>query len=139
MTSKRVLLMYDSELFLDLIGEALGRAGFAVTVARDLGELGEHPAAADLVLLDVQMPEAFGDDLGMVLRHVRGTAAAWRESITDSPVASRQGRSESVDPGTFVPLVPGRTWNGVPMPTGSREQRRPRSHESKTCRGAKDL
>ena len=54
MTSKRVLLMDDSELFLDLIGEALGRAGFAVTVARDLGELGEHPAAADLVLLGLE-------------------------------------------------------------------------------------
>ncbi len=98
MTSKRVLLMDDSELFLDLIGEALGRAGFAVTVARDLGELGDHPAAADLVLLDVQMPEAYGDDLGMVLRHVRGTAAAiYLLSSLDGDELARRASEAGLD------------------------------------------
>ena len=72
----RILLMDDSELFLDVVGGALDRAGYQVTRVSDLAALGEHPAAVDLVLLDVQMPEAFGDDLGMVLHHVRGSAAA---------------------------------------------------------------
>ncbi|MEZ4402366.1 MAG: response regulator [Kofleriaceae bacterium] len=76
MTAKRILLMDDSPLFLDLVADALGQAGYQVTTARDLGELGARPTDVDLVLMDVQMPEAFGDDLGMVLRHVRGSAAA---------------------------------------------------------------
>lgn len=98
MTSKRILLMDDSELFLELVGEALGRAGFAVAVARDLGELGEQPAAADLVLLDVQMPEAFGDDLGMVLRHVRGTAAAiYLLSSLDGDELARRASEAGLD------------------------------------------
>ena len=73
---KRILLMDDSDLFLALVGTALADAGYLVTTARDLGELDRRPAEVDLVLMDVQMPEAFGDDLGMVLRHVRGSAAA---------------------------------------------------------------
>lgn len=98
MTSKRILLMDDSELFLELVGEALRRAGHAVTVARDLGELGEQPAAADLVLLDVQMPEAFGDDLGMVLRHVRGTAAAiYLLSSLDGDELARRSSEAGLD------------------------------------------
>lgn len=74
--SKRILMMDDSQLFLDLVGAALTDAGHAVEVARDLGEFEAKLGGADLVLMDVQMPEAFGDDLAMVVRHVRGSAAA---------------------------------------------------------------
>jgi len=73
--AKRILIMDDSELFLELTREALTRVGYDVSVARNLGELENGPPAMDLVLMDVQMPEAFGDDLGMVLRHVRGLQA----------------------------------------------------------------
>ncbi len=75
MTPKRILIMDDSVLFLELTREALTKAGYEVAIARDLDELERGPATMDLVLMDVQMPEAFGDDLGMVLRHVRGLQA----------------------------------------------------------------
>jgi DNA-binding response OmpR family regulator len=71
---KRIVLIDDSPLVLEMMGGALDAAGFDTRVARDLAELERQLASAppDLVLVDVQMPEAFGDDVAMVLRAVRG-------------------------------------------------------------------
>jgi two-component system alkaline phosphatase synthesis response regulator PhoP len=71
---KRILIVDDSPLLLDLAKEALERAGFEVLVAQDLGQLAGLPqhASVDLILMDVQMPELFGDDLAAVLREARG-------------------------------------------------------------------
>jgi DNA-binding response OmpR family regulator len=48
-------------------------AGYAVLTAANLTELEAARArsAPDLFVLDVQMPEAFGDDVGQILRNVR--------------------------------------------------------------------
>jgi two-component system alkaline phosphatase synthesis response regulator PhoP len=77
MTARCVLIVDDSELARDVAREALTVAGYDVRCAGDLAEL--HQAVADgrpeLVLMDVRMPEAFGDDVGMVLRE-RGIRAA---------------------------------------------------------------
>jgi DNA-binding response OmpR family regulator len=68
-TSKRVLVIDDSPFILEATKAALTDVGFEVEVAQDLREAEalckrEH----DLILIDVQMPEAFGDDLAMLLR-----------------------------------------------------------------------
>jgi DNA-binding response OmpR family regulator len=70
---KKVLVMDDSELVLDTVKEVLEGSGFAVVTAKDLSQLEERCAsgAPDLFVLDVQMPEMFGDDVGQVLRDVR--------------------------------------------------------------------
>ena len=74
MKRKQILIMDDSALVLEMTRQALVAAGYDVICARDLAELDAHRASAtpDLILLDVQMPEAFGDDIGMVLRAGRG-------------------------------------------------------------------
>lgn len=74
---KRILLMDDSEIFLEVTGSALKAAGYEVVCANDLAQLAEARAKgpSDLVLMDVQMPEAFGDDVAMTLRHVYGISA----------------------------------------------------------------
>jgi DNA-binding response OmpR family regulator len=74
---KSVLLVDDSSLVLDLVGEALRDAGYDARVARNLAELESSVAAGrpDLILMDVQMPEAFGDDLAYLLRCARGVGA----------------------------------------------------------------
>lgn len=73
---KRILLMDDSEIFLEVTGTALKQAGYEVTCANDLAQLAEvRGNASDLVLMDVQMPEAFGDDIALTLRHVYGISA----------------------------------------------------------------
>jgi CheY-like chemotaxis protein len=74
---KRILLMDDSEIFLAATSTALQRAGYQVTCANDLAQLAEarNHGPSDLVLMDVQMPEAFGDDIALTMRHVYGIAA----------------------------------------------------------------
>src|SRR5262249_6097128 len=71
---KKILIVDDSPLTLAVTRHALEGAGYTVLCARDLGEMEKHRAAEalDLILLDVQMPEAFGDDVAMVLRGAKG-------------------------------------------------------------------
>lgn len=68
---KTILLMDDSTLFLEVAGAALERAGYAVVCVSDLEQLADARArgGSDLVLMDVEMPEAFGDDIAMTMRH----------------------------------------------------------------------
>ena len=63
MLSKRVFLMDDSAFALDLLRAALAE-GIDLTCGRDLGDLVRLKGGEfDLVLMDVDMPEAFGDDV----------------------------------------------------------------------------
>ena len=101
---RRILVMDDSALVLDMTRFALERAGYDVTTASRLEDLeleradGEH----DLILLDVQMPEAFGDDVAMVLRAVRGVDVpiVLFSAIDPAELAARAADAE-VD--AFVP------------------------------------
>jgi DNA-binding response OmpR family regulator len=66
--------MDDSPMVLDASSDALGQAGFSVSCVTDLESFERAIAAEapDLVLMDVQMPEAFGDDIAMVMKAIRG-------------------------------------------------------------------
>jgi DNA-binding response OmpR family regulator len=66
--------MDDSPLILEATRQALTADGHDVEVAATYAELESAWAANefDLVLMDVQMPELFGDDVAMALRDVRG-------------------------------------------------------------------
>jgi DNA-binding response OmpR family regulator len=69
---KMVLILDDSAVTLDLLRLALERAGFAVTTALNLASFERSAALApDLILIDVQMPEAYGDDVASTLRGAR--------------------------------------------------------------------
>jgi CheY-like chemotaxis protein len=70
----KILVMDDSEIILAVTQSTLSNAGFQVFAATTLAELDqqiEH-GPFDLVLLDVQMPEQEGDEIGDVLRHSLG-------------------------------------------------------------------
>lgn len=71
---KKILVFDDSPLVLELTQQALESEGFAVAAAADLTAFEQARAAMtpDLILVDVQMPEAFGDDVASTLRGVRG-------------------------------------------------------------------
>jgi DNA-binding response OmpR family regulator len=90
---KRILLMDDSPLFLEVARHVFTAAGYEVACAADLAELdrlrSEKPA--DLVLMDVQMPEAFGDDIAMTLRfaHDVKTPIYLLSSLDDADLADR--------------------------------------------------
>lgn len=73
---KRILLMDDSEIFLEVFRTALEKEGYEVVCANGLAQLAEvRQGPSHLVLMDVQMPEAFGDDIAFTLRNVYGISA----------------------------------------------------------------
>jgi len=71
---KAILVFDDSPFALALTRAALESAGFSVAIAGDLTSFESQCAAfnPDLILVDVQMPEAFGDDVALTLRRWRG-------------------------------------------------------------------
>lgn len=77
MKQKTVLLLDDSRIVLDTLESVLSSKNFVVRTAETLADLdailaNEKP---DIFVLDVQMPEAFGDDIGQVLRIMRKLSA----------------------------------------------------------------
>ena len=71
--AKRILLVDDSAIIRASTGSALTRAGYDVTVRAAFDELIEHGIDGfDLILMDVHMPELFGDDVAFTLREQRG-------------------------------------------------------------------
>jgi DNA-binding response OmpR family regulator len=71
---KAILIFDDSQFALALIRAALEKAGFEVAIAEDLSSFQRQRVAfdPDLILVDVQMPEAFGDDVASTLRGWHG-------------------------------------------------------------------
>jgi DNA-binding response OmpR family regulator len=96
-TAKRVLVIDDSPFILEATKAALTDEGFEVEVAQDLREAEArcgHPH--DLILIDVQMPEAFGDDLAMLLRVGRRmkTPIFLLSSLPDDELSRRAQEAE---------------------------------------------
>jgi CheY-like chemotaxis protein len=92
---KRILLMDDSEIFLDVTRAALEAVGYQVACASDLAQLArvreEAKNELSLVLMDVQMPEVFGDDVALTLRHSYGLSVPiyLLSSLEDADLADR--------------------------------------------------
>ena len=85
--------MDDSTLFLEVARHAFQAVGYEVACATDLAELDRvrQGPPPDLVLMDVQMPEAFGDDIAMTLRfaHDMATPIYLLSSLDDAELAER--------------------------------------------------
>ena len=71
---KSILILDDSEVVLEVARRYLTDAGYGVLTATNISEFDQiqKESNPDLILLDVQMPELNGDDIGNVLRNVRG-------------------------------------------------------------------
>ena len=71
--AKRILIVDDSPLIRESAAHALDIAGYHVTVRGAFDELIEHGIEGfDLILMDVHMPELYGDDVAFTLRGERG-------------------------------------------------------------------
>jgi two-component system response regulator MprA len=96
--TKTVFLMDDSEIIVSVVSASLAENGYRVRAATNLAELEASCASAtpDLVVLDVQMPEAFGDDIGQVLKRVRRMTAPVLlfSSLDDAVLAERVEEAE---------------------------------------------
>lgn len=74
---KRILIVDDSPLILAAAKHALSEVGYDVETRNGPTEVGALGADGfELILMDVQMPELFGDDVASVLRHEREVRAA---------------------------------------------------------------
>jgi len=72
---KRILIVDDSPIILAAAKHALVTAGYEVETRGSVEEVAARGADGfHLILMDVQMPELFGDDVAAVLRHERDVA-----------------------------------------------------------------
>ena len=94
-----VLVLDDSPLVLSVTRFALESAGLEVAVAEDLATFERLRATSspDLILLDVQMPEAFGDDIASTLRGWHGVHVPILlvSSLEESELARRARAAEA--------------------------------------------
>lgn len=94
--AKRVLVIDDSEILLEVTADALGAAGFEALRAIDLASL-DHALSTgpvDLILVDVNMPEMFGDDVVEFLRSQRKVSSKLI-LFSDLPEAELAARAKS--------------------------------------------
>lgn len=72
----RILVVDDSPLILNALRTAFEAEGMAVDTAVNLDQLEEHRKSTppDAIVLDVQMPEAWGDDIAATLRAAYGVS-----------------------------------------------------------------
>lgn len=96
---KTILVFDDSPMVLELTRAALEAAGFAVAVAEDLATFEQHRGTLDpdLILVDVQMPEAFGDDVVLTLREGHGVQVPILlvSSLDETELAKRAARARA--------------------------------------------
>jgi len=85
---------------LELATRALQRAGFSVMGVKDFAELDAvlNENRPRLILMDVQMPELFGDDVAATLRDVRGVdAKIYLYSSLDTDELAVRARDAGLD------------------------------------------
>jgi len=87
----RILLVDDSPLILAAGAAALRGAGYTVDTRTSHDEVVSGGAEGfDLILMDVQMPELYGDDVAMVLRERGVTTPIYLfSSLPESELAAR--------------------------------------------------
>lgn len=77
MSAPRILVVDDSDIVRDALTTLLGTAGYAITSVATFDEMmAARPSEFELILMDLNMPELYGDDVASVLRHVHGVRAA---------------------------------------------------------------
>lgn len=102
----RLLLVDDDAMQLELVERALGRDGFEITKASTLDEIRANTAAPEMVLVDVNMPDAPVEQVVATVRQVAPGAkvilySAWEASrlrrvAADTGADGFVSKSESV-------------------------------------------
>lgn len=96
-----VIVVDDDEDFLELAMRSLKRGGISARGVKNFAELDATLAAEPqlrLILMDVQMPDLFGDEVAAILRHERGvTATIVLYSSLDPEVLDGLAKSAGVD------------------------------------------
>ncbi len=102
---RKILVVDDSEIILATAEHALTAAGYTVITANTFAELSERLASNreyDLILMDVQMPELYGDDVGAILRYTREVQGKIF-LFSSLPVAQLEQRQKEAGLDGFIP------------------------------------
>ena len=98
MTVRRILVVDDSPIILAAVRHGLIEAGYGCETCGTFDELERHDLAGfDLVLMDVQMPELFGDDVGVALRQRKVTAPIYLFSTIDETSLATRATEAGLD------------------------------------------
>src|SRR5580692_9783085 len=96
----RILVVEDEPAIAESIAYSLRRDGFAVTVAQNLAAAEREAPGADLVVLDLMLPDGSGFDLiGQIRRRGQGTAIivlSSRDGEADRVAALETGADDYV-------------------------------------------
>jgi len=98
--ASRVLVIDDSPMTVDLLTGALANAGIEADSAQDLAALDTklNSQTYELVLVDVNMPEMYGDDVVEFLRAQRGLKATlWLYSDLPEPELKKKTEASGAD------------------------------------------
>lgn len=96
----KILIIDDSPLVLEVTRSALEHAGYIVATATTLDAFEQErrsPPPPDLILVDVQMPEIFGDDLASTVRGAYGEEApiVLVSSLDEAELGARARQAEA--------------------------------------------
>jgi DNA-binding response OmpR family regulator len=96
---KRILIVDDSLIVLEASRLVLRDAGYAVETRTGVEDLGTRGSDGfDLILMDVQMPELYGDDVAAVLRNHRAvTTPIYLFSTLPEDELAERAREAGVD------------------------------------------
>jgi DNA-binding response OmpR family regulator len=90
---RKILVIDDSALILEVTRAALEQAGYSVVTAMTVEAFEEERRRTppDLIIVDIQMPEIFGDDLAQTIRGAYGEKAPilFLSSLPDEELAAR--------------------------------------------------
>lgn len=93
MAPRKILVIDDSPLILEVTRAALEQAGYTVAAVMtvDAFEEERRRVPPDLIIVDIQMPEIFGDDLAQTIRGAYGERApiVFLSSLPDEELAAR--------------------------------------------------
>ncbi len=97
MAPRKILLIDDSPFILEVTRAALESAGYQVATAMTVDAFEEHRRREppDLIVVDIQMPEIFGDDLASTLRGAYAEPApiVFLSSLDEEELARRAEES----------------------------------------------
>jgi DNA-binding response OmpR family regulator len=95
---RHILIIDDSPLILEVARKMLEEAGYGVAIAINVTEFEAARRAEpppDLIIVDIQMPEIFGDDLAQTIRGAYGEKApiVFLSTLDEAELARRAEES----------------------------------------------
>ena len=94
---RRILVIDDSPLILAAVRHTLVGAGYGCETCATFDELARQDVHAfDLVLMDVQMPELYGDDVALALRQREVRAPIYLFSTLDEAELATRAREAGI-------------------------------------------